>query len=511
MKYLFFCLLLTNLNAQIIQTLKYDRFTHYEPDDWITYAPANTITSIDVGFENVYIGTLNGGILRYNIYDNEWLFPLTNGIGLRNNRINKVIFDHQLGNVYAQTPSGTDEYNPGFLFFRPVSEFTEPTRKTPDFPRDNQSFRFPPYSRPANSQIPNLIPPGNFEILLDGQVFDPANNQFEFTDRVVDIKYNLWLGTTGTGIAKADLDLLRVEFFYRSIPDILPRDILINRKEIWIAGISNNAKRDGIARWNRRNDSWDFFKKDVVFEIFESDVNTIEKYHDLILFGTEKGLLSYNYKNNKWKNLGKIGSIKYDPVYDILAAGDTVFIGTNNGLHYTDKQLKTADPINMKELINTVVYKIVRWKNGIFIATERGIYRYDMTEKELNFFSIKTASLDNNITAVGIANDTLWFAGQNTIGYMDLVKKNWRSFPEVSRELFSDIRHISFTEYYVWFATERGLLRYDPYRDYWYLYTTEDGLPSNNIYNIDPEGDFLWISTEAGVSKFRWYSENRFE
>jgi len=52
------------LKGQVIHTMDFDRFTHYEIDDFITYAPATHITSIDVGERYIYIGTANGGILR---------------------------------------------------------------------------------------------------------------------------------------------------------------------------------------------------------------------------------------------------------------------------------------------------------------------------------------------------------------------------------------------------------------------------------------------------------------
>jgi len=60
----------TILFGQVINRMQFDRFTHYRGDDWITYAPARFITSIDIGDDYVYFGTRNGGILRYHMYDN---------------------------------------------------------------------------------------------------------------------------------------------------------------------------------------------------------------------------------------------------------------------------------------------------------------------------------------------------------------------------------------------------------------------------------------------------------
>ena len=65
------------MSPQVIHKLYFDRFTHYEGDDWVTYAPASYITSIDIGDDYVYFGTESGGILRYHLFDRFWDYPFT--------------------------------------------------------------------------------------------------------------------------------------------------------------------------------------------------------------------------------------------------------------------------------------------------------------------------------------------------------------------------------------------------------------------------------------------------
>ena len=79
--------------SQIIHKMSFDRFTHYDPDDWITYAYSNHITSVDVGVEFIYFGTSKGGILRYNFFDEKWAFPQTTSNGLSSNKIIRVVYD----------------------------------------------------------------------------------------------------------------------------------------------------------------------------------------------------------------------------------------------------------------------------------------------------------------------------------------------------------------------------------------------------------------------------------
>ena len=122
-KFIFFIFLLllavSMPKAQVIQKIYFDRFTHYNIDDWITYAPATDITAVEVGDDYVYFGTRLGGILRYHLYDDYWDFPFTTSSGLRSNRILALSYDSANRKLYAKTPKGIDKYNFAFQYWTP--------------------------------------------------------------------------------------------------------------------------------------------------------------------------------------------------------------------------------------------------------------------------------------------------------------------------------------------------------------------------------------------------------
>ena len=69
--------------SQVIQRLTADRFTQYKIDDWVSYAPALEISSVEIDENYIYFGTRLGGILRYNKYTNNhpalfYFFKYTN-------------------------------------------------------------------------------------------------------------------------------------------------------------------------------------------------------------------------------------------------------------------------------------------------------------------------------------------------------------------------------------------------------------------------------------------------
>ena len=63
----------------------------YRPFDWLLFKEPGKINSISEGYEFLYIGTSHGGIYRYNLYGNQYDFPITTAQGLDNNNINSCL------------------------------------------------------------------------------------------------------------------------------------------------------------------------------------------------------------------------------------------------------------------------------------------------------------------------------------------------------------------------------------------------------------------------------------
>ena len=82
----------------------------YRPFDWLLFKEPGKINSISEGYEFLYIGTSHGGIYRYNLYGNQYDFPITTAQGLDNNNINSVHFDHSTGIIWASS-TGVVQYS----------------------------------------------------------------------------------------------------------------------------------------------------------------------------------------------------------------------------------------------------------------------------------------------------------------------------------------------------------------------------------------------------------------
>jgi len=279
--FLFF--LLNILTAQVIHRLTADRFTQYTINDWVSYAPALFITSIDIDENFIYFASQNGGILRFDKYSEKWVSPFTTSSGLSSNTVFKVVYNQIDGSLYAQTPKGIDVYRPAEKFWRSTTDFRMPPVRTASrqdvsgyFQQNDREFGFPPLYRPSNDELPDFFTRVSLMYHLGGIFYDRHNRQYHFTDRVTDSWRRLWIGSDGYGPLMADLDHIFLKAMPQSIPDISPHDLYIDGDHIWIGGTRNSDSPGGIAHWDQDEDLWEYFEAFSISDIYNDDVYAIK-------------------------------------------------------------------------------------------------------------------------------------------------------------------------------------------------------------------------------------------
>jgi ligand-binding sensor domain-containing protein len=502
------------LFAQSIQFLTADRFTHYRIDDWISYATALEIISVEIDNNYIYFGSRNGGILRFNKYDGKWEYPYTTSSGLRSNTIYQIVYSEYDDFLYAQTPVGIDVLKPAERFWQPSSKSYLPDSRYPNrteienyLRSDVDPYRFPVYYRPANRELPDFFTERFFIYHLGGYVFDQYNRQFNFTDRIVDSWQRLWIGTDGYGPMMAELDHRYLQTYPQSIPNISPRDIFIDNEEFWVGGIRKDYSVGGITLWDKQNDEWQYFESAHIPQIYKDDVTAITGNDEHILFATILGLTIYNKKKDRWKTLDIRDGLEGNRVFDVIIKGDTAYIATEYGLNWVDllswEIYKPTDTV----LDNVRINQLAHDGQLLWAATRYGLYSIDTFKDAINFHSSKAVLPDYDPLAVEIVKNQIWFTNKYGIAYWDRSTDQWHSFPGLN--FYGEIRDIAATKNTLWFATDLGLLRYNTERDYWRLYDERDGLINRNVYRLDPDGRRLWISTEKGITSFRWKRTGR--
>ncbi len=515
----FFLILFSTANSQVIHTLQAERFVHYLPDDWVTYAPANEITSIDVGDENIYFGSRNGGILRYRFYDKSWDYPLTTSNGLRSNHIIKIVYDPDSRRLFARTDKGVDVYRTGFGYFEHLSPRTRlPQQQRPsddeikEF-RSSHSYRYPEFYRPLNRELPDFFTNRDYLFRAPDEILDPYNRIFHINgDRVADRFGNLWLATDGLGVAFAEAGSWTLKLSPHSIPAIAPRDLFLDRTGIWIGGLRLDSEPNGITFWDDSLNIWHYYESRFNSDIYSDQVFCMAGNASYVFFGTDMGLVRYEKENKTWNALQSFNRLRSAHINDLKIIHKKLYIATERGLYWMFPSSAHIERIKDARLNTTAVSKIASWNNKILLSTPFGLYTLNPETERLSFWEIRSALPEYGFSCVGANRGDIWLAGENGVTFFDGKTKSWTSFTQLRFQLNADYYDIAFTnDGTAWFATSKGLLKYDSQRGFWYRYTTSDGLASNAVFHIDVAGDYLWLSTRAGVTIFRWYRDGRRE
>ena len=327
--------LLTLSYNQIINKSIGDRFTLYRLQDWVSYAPALVITSMETDMNYVYFGTASGGILRYQRYQDKWEFPFTTSSGLSSNTILQLVYSDNEDFLYARTNKGIDVYRPADAFWR-SSIGGIPSRQTNVPYTANRDYRFPPGSRPGNDDLPDFFTGIGLMYFLGGTVQDEHNRKFNFTDRITDQMQRLWIGTDGIGPMMADLYTRNLEWLPQSIPNISPRDIFIDQDFMWIGGTFKQGAVHGLTLWDRGHNHWYYYEAPYLSGLFHDEALCIEGNEECVLFATKYGLSYYNYDKDQWKSFSMVDGLEGEQINDIIIKSGYAFIATESGFNWLD-------------------------------------------------------------------------------------------------------------------------------------------------------------------------------
>jgi len=518
-KVIFFAIIFVNLIivssfAQIVNRLSVDRYTHYRIDEWISYAPALYITSVEIDPDYIYFGTRHGGILRYDKYANTWDYPHTTSSGLRSNFIKRIAYDPDTDFLYAKTRSGIDVYKPADRFWQPASLKKMPRQRRPKKDdtinlQNSSEYHFPPLFRPPNNALPDFFTPVSMIYQKPDIIYDQFNRIFYFTDRITDSWQRVWIGTDGFGPVEGDLFTFRLESHVQSISNIFPRDLYIKDDMMWIAGMNSDEQISGISLWDRIKNEWTYFEAPLIMQLQQDNVRSISGNDNFTVFATILGVAVYDHKKYKWRTITALNGLESDEVYDVVADQEYVYVGSENGFNWIDLKSMKVYEMSGRTLDNVSVNQLAIDDSIIWAATRFGLYSIDPYNDRIRFHGSRANVVDYDIKAVEVIGDEIWFAGPNGITYWNKKTDEWNSFPAL--EFKAEYRDIASTKNCVWFATNKGVLKYDRKREYWRLFTAKDGLINKDTYHIDPEDNHLWITTNHGITRFLWQRTGRID
>ncbi len=452
----------------------------YDRDRWENFTSMNYVTSIAESPTVIFVAT-TGGIRRYDRFAKSWLAPLTTRDGLPDNRVQRIAYDSDTGDLWFETPSGVGRWLTGVQSVmpggRPPAHLHNP-RSVP--------------------QIPPVFPPFGY-YLDDHQVIGPRRN-YAITDVLIDSWRHLWIATWGLGVGQAELLDGQLSFLTYGPLEENVTAIARDGAVLWIGGADTyRVPARGITRYRPGTNTWEYFEANRIIGLDDPQIVTILPGDENVWFGTHNGLMRYYRRTGQWFTYRD--TRRWGQVQALARDNDILWIGSERGLAMLDIKADSLDYVQGSEY--AIIHAMVAGPNYIWAGTESGLFQCARGDRTWRPVANNIAK--RQVRALAMYNDDLWLATEAPSAAVRYRPKDntWREYPltEIGGR---DRVSIEADSNRVWVATGAGAFLLDVPRRLWTHYTMYDGLAHTRVQVVLRDGRYVWFGTAEGLSRFLW-------
>ena len=457
------------------------------PGEAVTYRNFDCVRAVTSSLKYAYYAT-TGGIIRYDKLQQLWDVPLTGAEETPPDLINRIWVDQFDQSLFISTESGLYEYDQFFDRWGPINEL-------PAIDNDVQHIGTPDI----------LLPEFPATYLGEGELVDYYGRRFATTDIVQDATGDMWIGTWGLGPAKGEsssrlMNLLPYGLLQKRVDIILPDDSVL-----WLGGEIWDDIRTGLTGFQSTKNHFLYIESGLTSEFPSVDVRCLETDSARLFVGTPAGL--YIVNKNSGVARGPVDArrgLLDDFVVSLLRWGDSLFVGTAQGLSCMNLNTDSIGHIRLETLHQQVIYDLDRVDNTVWVASGAGAFRYTPETDRLQQFQDPGLVLFSSVLNIEHCGNLVWLASDGGVVRLDLTTGKSESFREASS--WRDRRALAANDRLVALADDNGLhvIVLGRKKTRTYRLTTDDGLASSIVLSLLFDGDYLWIGTDNGLTRFLW-------
>jgi ligand-binding sensor domain-containing protein len=457
------------------------------PGQAVTWRNYDYVRAVTSSVKYAYYVT-SGGIIRYDKMQQRWDTPLAAEEDLPWNLVDRIWVDQFDQALYAATESGLYEYDEFFYRWNLINELPA---------IDNDVQHIPPPDA--------LLPEFSANYLGDGELADQYGRRFNTTDIALEPDGDMWIGTWGYGPAKGDkstllMSLLAYGLLQERVDVILPDDTLL-----WLGGEIYGNFRTGVTALQPSENRFSYLESGLTSEFPATDVRCLEADSIHLFVGTPAGLFTVDKSTGVARGpLNARRGLLDDFIVSLLRWGDSLFVGTAEGLSMISLKTDSIVHIRPETLHQRVIYDLERVANTIWIASSAGAFRYTLETDRLQQFQDPELVLFSSVLNVERQDSLIWLASDGGVVSLDLTSGKSESFREASN--WRDRRALAVNDQMVALASDNGLYMIVPEKkkERTFRLTASDGLASDEVLSLRFDGDYLWVGTDQGLTRFLW-------
>jgi len=435
---------------------------HRTTDSWNTYSKSDglvddKLTTIAVGEDEVWFGTIKDGISVYSKTDQTFVKSYTKTDFLSSNEIEAIAVDGS--QIWIGTAnSGVQRY------LKTVNTWVRYTTE-------------------------------------DGLTSNHVTCITVFGNEV-------WFGTFEGGLSRYN-KVSNEWTAYVKIDSLTDNDLKVVKRDsegrIWIGTGS------GISMYNPNTREWQNYKKKD--GLITDYINDIEIENQNIWIGTDRGVGMYDSETKLWKFFGSRDGLTDQFINSLVYDGKNMFAGSSyrifkydaNDKKWTALTLSTAEGQQLQGKITDLA---LDKNSNLWIGTQNGIYRLDLksTDSKITFYDVKDGLANNYINCLLTDENGLIYAGTQS-GLSIFKDDKWETISLKDAEGKSldnvCISSLFYEDKTLWAGTLDKLLKYNETKGYFENIKSSNGLHFSIIRSIYVDENSLWVGTSAGLIQIK--------
>ena len=513
----------------------------YRPFDWLLFKEPGRINSISEGYEFLYIGTSHGGIYRYNLYGNQYDFPITTAQGLDNNNISSVHFDHSTGIIWASS-YGALQYSytregdwriidlvdiglrnndrivqlgnsKNYIWAKASAVYVKLDKSSGVlagiYPMPDEINIV--WSSGKYNEQPEIASVLNDYALMSGwmasgsKLIDGYGRYIDITSGLIGKHNDVWIGTSDGTLFQGNKTMEAMFPTEFGIRGSNINALFHNDEELWIGSKGYDIGR-GVTKLNTRTFQTDHFDFDVTVNMNLTEIHSFYDFDNVLWVGGNSVILVFDKSENYWRTLGEERGLPNTDITSMVGDSNYVWIGSYYGVRQIDRKTKREEPMGFEYLFyNHPVNDLFLNDYGVWIASRTGIYLYDKNNPQImNALSIGDSYLDfpvSRVTSVFQQDNLVYFATNIGIIVFDTEEKFWDMAIPTSDYKGLDVNDILLLGKFCFIATDRGMFRINlkskGVREYNFDFI-------GSVNTIESIGKYVWMGTSEGLIRFKW-------
>jgi len=513
----------------------------YRPFDWLLFKEPGRINSLSEGFEFLYVGTSHGGIYRYNLYSNQYDFPITSAQGLKNNSISSVHFDQNTGILWAAsvgalqysfTREGDWRYidfvdiglrnndnisqignSENYVWAKANAVYVKLDKSSGIlagiYPRpDEINISWSSTNYYEQADIATIM---NNYALMSGwmasgsKLIDGYGRYIDITSGLIGKHNDVWIGTSDGTLFQGDKTMEAIFPTEFGIRGSNINALFQNENNLWIGSKGYDIGR-GVTRLNTRNFQTDHYDFDVTVNMNLTEVYSFYDFENTLWVGGNGVILVFDKPDNFWRTLGEDRGIPNSDITSMVGDSNYVWIGSYYGIRQINRKSKREEPMGFEYLFyNHPVNDLLLNEFGVWVASRTGIYLYDKNNPQImNGLSIGNSYLDfpvSRVTSIFQDNQLLYFATNIGVVSFNIEEKFWDMVIPASDYRGLDVSDLVVVGKFCFIGTSQGMFRINlkskRTREYKFDFI-------GSVNSLEKIGKYVWMGTSEGLIRFKW-------